>query len=189
MCRMWTIGLLLFLSACASDSPLPEQTDVTDWQPIGAPVWHVDSELISAGPHDGSGFLVSNSEYGDFRLSIEFWVEDDTNSGVFVRCARPEELADINPDNCYEINIWDNHPVQDFRTGSIVKRVMPVAHVDTIGKWNRLVIVVEGQTISVVINDVLTAELANAERPSGVIALQYAGKQRLSFRNLLIVPL
>lgn len=189
MSRMRIVVILLFLTACASDSLQPEKPDVTEWQSIGASVWHVDSELISAGPHEGSGFLVSNSEYSDFRLSIEFWVEDDTNSGVFVRCTRPAELADINPDNCYEINIWDNHPVQDFRTGSIVKRVVPVAHVDTVGKWNRLVIVVKGQTISVVINDVHTAELQNAERLSGVIALQYAGKKRLSFRNLLVVSL
>jgi hypothetical protein len=186
---MRVIVFLLFLTACASGSQQPETPDVTEWQHIGAPVWQVDNGVITAGPHDGSGFLVSNDEYGDFRLSVEFWVEDDTNSGIFVRCTRPVELADINPDNCYEINIWDNHPVQDFRTGSIVKRVVPLAHVDTVGKWNRLVIVVKGQTISVVINDVLTAELPNAERSSGVLALQYAGKQRLSFRNLLIVPL
>jgi len=186
---MRVIVFLLFLTACASDPLQHDKPDVTEWRPIGAPVWQVESGLVSAGPHDGSGFLVSNAEYGDFRLSIEFWVEDDTNSGIFVRCTRPAELADINPDNCYEINIWDNHPVQDFRTGSIVKRVVPVAHVDTVGKWNQLVIVVKGQTISVVINEVLTAELPNAERLSGVIALQYAGKKRLSFRNLLVAPL
>ena len=183
------LPLLVGLAACASAPVSPEYPDVTQWRQLGTPVWQFEDDVISSGPYDNGAFLVSNVEYSDFRLSIEFWVEDNTNSGVFIRCLNPADVPDVNPDSCYEINIWDNHPVQDFRSGSIVKHVVPTAHVDTLNQWNQLVVDVRGATISVVMNNMLTAVMTNAERSAGVIALQYAGDNRLKFRHLIIEPL
>lgn len=186
---VWLFPLLSLLAAYGSAPVPPDVPDVSRWRQLGAPIWRFGDGLIAAGPQDTEGFLVSNRDYSDFRLSIEFRIEDDTNSGVFVRCLDPSELADVNPDNCYEINIWDNHPNQDFRSGSIVKYVVPAARVDTLGKWNLLVIQAIGNKITVVLNGVVTATMTGAKRSSGVLALQYAGDNRLKFRNLTVEPL
>ena len=177
--------LLIVLAGCTTNSAAPN-FEGRDWPQFGADIWQFDIGVAEAGPSSEASYLVSPQEFEDFRLSIEFWVEDETNSGIFVRCRAPEEIADINPDSCYEVNIWDNHPVQEFRTGSIVKHVVPAAEVHTLGKWNTLVVRAAGETIEISVNDVVTATLDNAQRRSGFIALQYAGESRLRFRDLTI---
>jgi hypothetical protein len=53
------------------------------WNQIGDANWRVaDGALIA---DKGNGFLVSKNAYGDFQLRAEFWVEDDSNSGIFIR--------------------------------------------------------------------------------------------------------
>ncbi len=117
-------------------------------------------------------------------MTLEYWVDDETNSGVFVRCA---DAAVMSPSNCYEINIWDNHPNQDFRTGSIVGRQSPLAHVDTLGQWNRVQVDAYGDLMTVTVNGVVTARLRDPNLYEGHIALQYAGKNRLRFRDVWIL--
>jgi hypothetical protein len=177
---------LLGTAASAAESTIK----LEDWRQVGAPVWEFADGVATAGPlADGqadASFLVSTSSYDNFRLRIEFWVDDDTNSGIMLRCGEINELSDITPDRCYEVNIWDNHPNQDFRTGSIVTLAKPAAKVDTLGRWNRFDIIASGSTISVSLNGVQTAVLENDRSASGLIALQYAGKHGLKFRRLEI---
>jgi len=168
------------------------EINLADWRQIGAPVWEFSDTGVTAGPlaaadsQADTGYLVSTSSYDNFHLSIEFWVDDDTNSGIFLRCGEITELSDINPDRCYEVNIWDNHPNQDFRTGSIVALAKPAVKVDTLGRWNRYDIIADGATISVSLNGTQTVSLENDRSASGLIALQYAGKYGLTFRKLVI---
>lgn len=172
--------------------------NLADWRQVGAPVWEFNDTGVTAGPladdqadgpADGqtdTGYLVSTSTYDNLHLSIEFWIDDDTNSGIFLRCGEITQLNDINPDRCYEVNIWDNHPNQDFRTGSIVTLAKPVTRVDTLGHWNRYDIIADGATVSVSLNGIQTVSLENDRSASGLIALQYAGKHGLTFRQLVI---
>jgi len=188
--RMLVTACLLGTVASAAESTI----NLADWREVGAPVWTFADGVVTAGPitddeADGqadAGYLVSTSSYGNFRLRIEFWVDDDTNSGIFLRCGEINALSEITPDRCYEVNIWDNHPNQDFRTGSIVTLAKPAAKVDTLGRWNRFDIVASGSTIRVTLNGVQTAVLENDRSASGLIALQYAGKHGLKFRQLEI---
>ena len=41
----------------------------------------------------GSGFLVSKEAYTDFQLRVEFWVDEDANSGIFIRCTIPDKIG------------------------------------------------------------------------------------------------
>jgi hypothetical protein len=129
---------------------------------------------------------VSPGDYGDFTLSVEYWVEDATNSGVFVRCAGIDVIDDINPTDCYEVNIFDSHPDQRWRTGAIVTRVAPLAHVDTLARWTRLEISARGRRLEVRVDGTLTAVLDDAVERAGPVALQYAGQGLLRFRRLAI---
>ena len=179
------IGLLLVCTGCAGTHP--DSTSVRnplgDWLELGNADWRPTGAGVVAGPDSASGFLVLPGRFSDFTLTLEFRIEDDTNSGVFIRC---RDAATITPFDCYEINIWDNHPNQDYRTGSIVTRQPPLANVDTLGDWNRMRIEAYGHRIVVEINDIVTALYEDGSLAEGFIALQYAGTNVVEFRNLRI---
>jgi len=135
---------------------------------IGDANWRVEDGLIVADK--GNGFLVSKDGYGDFQVRAEFWVEPDSNSGIFIRCTEPEKLT---ADNCYEVNIWDARPEPSYGTGAIVN----VAKVDPMpkagGKWNTYDITAKGSTLTVVLNGQKTVEAQDSKLPNGHIALQH----------------
>ncbi len=185
-CSITFAALVSFVAACESQvQPVAEQSsvDLSAWQKVGDDPWRVTDDGVAAGPAEAVGFLVSNDTYADFKLSIEYWVEDDTNSGIFIRCSDPQE---ISSGNCYEINIWDSHPNQESRTGSVVTMLKPLAHVDALERWAKVEIVASGTRIRARFDGELTADLNNERSVSGVIALQYGGTGVLKFRNLVI---
>jgi Domain of Unknown Function (DUF1080) len=151
------------------------------WRVEGDSEWSVvDQAIVASG--SGDGFLVSEKDYGDVQLRVEFWVDATTNSGIFIRC---RDRSRIHPETCYELNIWDEHPQQEARTGAIVKRFMPpMARVETVGKWNTLEVMARGTAIEVRINGATTAVLDNADPTAGFIALQHWADGTVKFRKL-----
>src|SRR5262245_50022627 len=73
-----------------------------NWTQIGDANWQLADGVVSADK--GSGFLVSKQSYTDFQLRVEFWVDDDANSGIFIRCTNPDK---VGTDSAYEVNIYD----------------------------------------------------------------------------------
>ena len=169
------------LAACSPPAPLFDDVSLQGWEPIGAASWTVENaEIVGAGR--GDGFLTTLAQYGNFELSLEFQVDAATNSGVFIRC---RERARIHPETCYELNIWDEHPNPQARTGSIVLRVMPpLRHVNTLGRWNTLLVLARDRRLEVRINGELTAVLDDAETAVGFIALQRWQSGTVRFRKL-----
>lgn len=185
----WRLKLLVIvvgLTACATGALLFNGDDLSGWQVVGEANWQVESgELVARGK--GQGFIMSEEEFDDFSLSLEFWVDATTNSGVYIRC---QDRADINPNTCYEMNIWDEHPQQEARTGSIVYKVMPpLVQVNTVGKWNSFNVHAEGQKLVVRVNGSITAIMLRADPAGGFIALQHWEEGTVRFRNLRILPL
>ncbi|MDA0707388.1 MAG: DUF1080 domain-containing protein [Proteobacteria bacterium] len=190
--RIILLMMALVMCACAqtrSTPANPEIEDLTRWRQFGEPVWRFVPGGVEAGPGEQTGYLVSRVSYGDFRLRAEFWIEDETNSGIFWRCKEPASATDINPNNCYEANIWDNHPNQDSRTGSIVTLATAEVRVDTLGRWNQYEIVASGTSIRVTLNGQKVASIENDRAAGGYLALQYAGKALLRFRNVEVEAL
>lgn len=155
--------------------------DLTLLAVVGDTEWRVTAAEAEAGPGTELSYLVSNEVYRDFRMSVEVWVAEQTNSGVFVRCS---SRANINPNDCYEINIWDEHPQQEHRTGSVVTLAKPTAHVDTAGKWNTVQIELQGSLLVATINGVETARLQNDRSAAGYFALQFGGGGIVRLRDL-----
>ncbi|MCH8258296.1 MAG: DUF1080 domain-containing protein [Proteobacteria bacterium] len=188
--RMQCFGLyfVLCLSACAvtrqargDQISLFDGDTLAGWRLVGAAEWRVINGAIEAAG-DKDGYLVTEKTFADYRLTLEFWIEATTNSGVFIGC--PTQVL-FSPEVCYEINIWDEHPRPSARTGSIVLEVMPpLAYVETVGKWNTYEITSMGSTLVVELNGIVTAELDNTRAEAGYIALQHAGTGRIRFRNL-----
>jgi hypothetical protein len=135
---------------------------------VGDANWRIEDGAAVADR--GNGFLVTKDSYGDFQIRAEFWVGDDANSGIFIRCTDP---AKINAENSYEVNIWDDRPSKDYATGAIVN----IAKVDpmpkSVGKWNVYEITAKGGTFTVVLNGQKTVEAKDSKHASGKIALQH----------------
>jgi hypothetical protein len=174
------------LQALILATSLFDGQSLTGWYPQGAVDWRVeDGAIVAAGV--GDGFLLSEAEFHNFELSLEFWVDAGTNSGVFIRCSDRER---IHPDSCYELNIWDEHPRQEARTGAIVFRFMPpMVHVNTVGRWNTLHVSAQRDKIELRVNNQVTAELDDAESRAGFVALQHWEEGTVKFRNIVIEPL
>ena len=177
---------ILLLASCAGPVSLFDGYTLTGWRIVGDADWSVAHREIEAGG-TGDGQLASEGRYGDFQLRLEVWVEASVNSGIFVRC---KDRARIHPDTCYELNIWDDHPQQEARTGAIVFRfVPPMAEVDTVGNWNTYEVTAKGGSLEVRVNGVTTAVLEDADPTPGFIALQRWGQGTVKFRNIELKPL
>jgi len=182
--RMTRACLLLLCGAFSCG--IAAEPDLSSWSRVGDEELTVDGNSAAAGAHEDSTYLVSTEQYGDMKMSVEFLIEADTNSGIYIRCSDP---AAINPDDCYEINIWDDHPNQDSRTGSIVRMAKPLAHVNTVGEWSVMEIEAVGNLIVVQVNGVETARFSNDRSLSGHVALQFGAGGSLQFRNVTVEAL
>lgn len=156
-------------------------TSLANFDIVGQGNWKVGGNVVEATA-GGPSFLVTKQPYGDFDLKVEFWVDADANSGVFIRCANPKE---INDKSCYEVNVYDKRPDPAYRTGAIVNFAKPLAMVDAGGKWNTFEISARGPRLTVVLNGTKTAELEDRTFARGPFALQY-GAGTVRFRNVQI---
>jgi 3-keto-disaccharide hydrolase len=163
-------------------------TSLDGWNPIGDADWRLADGAVQADK--GAGYLVSRAAYADFQLRVEFWVDDDANSGVFIRCENPQEVTGAN---AYEVNIYDKRPDPAYRTGAIVDLAQPLAQLNAGGKWNTFEIKAQGAHFTVTLNGTRTADATDAKHPRGRIALQYGaganGAGVVKFRKVEIRPL
>ena len=160
------------------------QKDAKDWKTYGDADWGFSDNTLIGKASGESGFVMTEQSYKDFILELEFKPDSTINSGVFVRCAKKELIAT----DCHELNIWDLHPNQEYRTGAIVTKATPLERIETLNKWNTYKIQVENNRIQVWVNDTLTAD-SNLEYPEeGFIGLQAQGTGEIHFRNVRIRP-
>ena len=181
----WLFGLVLLFNSCGLGDNAGEVIFVKDsneWFHEGRASWKFDGDQLVGTSLGGSGFAMTNKKYQNFTLSLEFYPDTGINSGIFVRCKNKE----ISNTDCYEMNIWDYHPDQESRTGSIVTRAKPLIDVQTIGKWNSYKITCESNHIRTWINGKLTVDIFNDDLSEGYIALQAAEPGRIKFRNVKI---
>jgi len=147
---------------------------------IGDANWRLMDGLVQADK--GNGFLVTKASYGDFQLKVEFWVDDDANSGVFLRCENPQQITAMN---AYEVNIYDKRPDQTYATGAIVDVAKPLTAMKAGGKWNTFEITAQGPHMTVVLNGTKTVDVQHPGHKRGPIGLQY-GAGVVKFRNVQI---
>ena len=153
------------------------------WNMTGDANWHIVEDYVEA--NSGGGHLVSANSYGDFKVTAEFWVDEDANSGIFIRCSDP---ADIGSDTCYEVNIFDKRPEQNYRTGAIVDLAEPAVQIDAGGQWNTYEITAQGSHLVVMLNGQKTVDVMDSKHASGPFTLQY-GRGIVRYKNVQITPM
>jgi hypothetical protein len=184
------LGLLLGLGGLQSTYGVSAQTggwttlfdgaSLKGWNLVGDANWELADGSVQATR--GIGFLVTPVSYGDFQITLEFWVTDDANSGVFIRCADPTVITAMN---CYEVNIYDKRPDPAYRTGAIVDVAKPAALVNTGGRWNTYDITAQGPKLTVTLNGMRMVDVEHKAHVRGPIALQYSAGT-VKFRNVRI---
>ena len=151
---------------------LDGENGMENFNRLGDANWAARDGVIEATAGSGASFLVTRESYGDYTLRVEFWVSDDANSGLYLRCQNPETITDRN---CYEANIYDQRPDPSYGTGGIV-HIAQVAEPRPLagGKWNTYEIMLRGSQLVVVLNGLQTANVQDDQFASGPIALQWA---------------
>ena len=188
MKRLLVIAAGLLLAACSS---MPSWMPGSGWTTlidgdkgmenftkVGAANWRPEGGAIVADKAPDNSYLLTKQSYKDFMIRAEFWADQNTNSGIFIRIQNPSK---IGADSSYEVNIYDQRPGPEYSTAAIVnfaKVPVPPKYLAG-GKWNTFEITAKGQQVSVVFNGQKTVDLQGAKFLQGPFALQFGnhGKQ------------
>ena len=138
----------------------------------------IQGDRLNSGT--GSAFLVSKNSYTDFEIYAEFWADEGTNSGIFIRATNAKE---INTKSAYEVNIFDKSP--GYGTGAIVNLGKPSPALKAGGKWNTYLITARGPRMTLMMNGMDAVDVSDAKFASGPIALQY-NSGLIRFRKVMI---
>ena len=191
------VAALVGLGGCASsanqrtaaygwETLVDGEYGLANFRQVGDANWRVQDGVIVAdkGGKEAS-YLVTRTSYTDFIIYAEFWVNDDANSGIFIRLSDRDK---ITATNSYEVNIFDKRPDPSYGTGAIVNfaKVSPMPKAG--GKWNSFEITAKGPELTVKMNGVVTAQTSDRSFFHGPFALQY-GTGVVKFRRVQVKPI
>jgi Domain of Unknown Function (DUF1080) len=160
--------------------------NLDNFSPIGDANWRIEDGVLVADKATKNSYMVSKQDYGDMQIRAEFWVSDDANSGIFIRCTDP---TSVGSKNSYEVNIFDQRPDPSYGTGAIVDVAKAATVLKAGGKWNVYEITAKGPRFDVILNGVKTVDGAtDSKHPKGRISLQY-GQGVVKFRKVQVKPL
>ncbi|MDP3737817.1 MAG: DUF1080 domain-containing protein [Hyphomonadaceae bacterium] len=183
--KLKACAVVLLASACASTGGAADllASGLDGFTVVNTANWSYAGGVVQASTGGAQpSVLVTKEDYQDFELTLEVYVSEEHNSGVFIRCS---DRTNIQATNCYEINIFDKRPDQTFRTGGAPGFFKPLAQVDAAGKWNTLKIRAEGPHILAVFNGVTTIDSDGPLLSNGPIALQW-GAGEVKFRSVRV---
>jgi serine/threonine protein kinase len=165
--------------------------DLTGWQPQGYNGWSVKSAVLVGETNKAIGWLMSEQDYADFDLSLEYKLSFGSNSGVFLRA--PTQ-GNVSGSEFTEVQILDDAAPQFgtigalSKTGAVFKQIPadPPANAAA-NVWNQMAISVRGKRVTVTVNGTVTAEGEAPQLPdkSGRIGLQLY-PSHVEFRNVRI---
>jgi hypothetical protein len=170
------------------------------WQTTGN--WIVEKDgVVTLKPRAGEegwqrydAYLTTARKYKDFILDLEFKIEKEGNSGVFLRVGDPASQVDTG----FEIQILDTHGMANptaHDCGGVIGTAAPSKNMaKPAGEWNRYVITLQGNHLEVELNgqQIIDLELDKSairdRPPEGYIGFQDEAK-RVWYRNVRIKEL
>ena len=161
------------------------------WRAESKANWSIEDGVISVS-EGKKGLFRTTSQFDDFELRLQFKIESETNSGVFVRTSpKPKDPAK----DCYEINLAAPE-VSPFPTGTLVKRDKGIDvskdNASWFDDWHEMRIVADGSNISVEVDGQQTVNytdpIGNKAVGKGYIGLQL-NSGLVRFRSIHLRPL
>ena len=169
--------------------------DLTGWTIHGTEKWYVENrELVcESGPDKQYGYLSTNKKYKNFILQLQFKLEANGNSGVFIR-------SDIEGT---KISGWQVEVAPaDHHTGGIYESygrgwmIKPSAEKEKVLKpndWNDMRIEMVGDKVTTFLNGQQMVQLEDEKigQANGFIALQIhdGGGIKVRWKNIRIKTL
>lgn len=150
--------------------------DLTGWKVHGTEKWYVENgELVcESGPDKQYGYLVSDKDFRNFELKVEFKQESNGNSGVFFHCSIEGTKisgwqAEVAPLNKSTGGIYES-----YGRGWLIKPEAAKEKFLKEGEWNTMVVRMEGNTVKTWLNgeQMIVLEDAKIGSAVGKIALQ-----------------
>ncbi len=205
---VWVAGLTLTGDGPRKEGPpdgfepLFNGKDLSGWKVCGgrAADWGVgDGVLFTEGT--AAGWLMTEKEYADFELRLEYRLTGRANSGVALRSPLEGDATFSG----LEVQVADDAAYPGFRpaqqTGSLYDVVPPTAlPARPAGAWNQMRVTARGRRVTVEVNGtkVLDADLDRFKgqagkhpgllRAGGHLGLQ-SHTGRVEFRQLYVKPL
>jgi len=128
--------------------PLFNGQDLTGWV-CNPGSWEAEGGVLT---RKGGGDIWTEQRFGDFVLDLEFKLDKETNSGVFIRTGSIKEWLHT----AIEVQVLDSHGKDKpdlHDCGAIYDCLAPSKNaVKPAGEWNRYVITCRGPKIEVVLN-------------------------------------
>ncbi len=192
--------LLLLLLPCFIFAQKSKQVSLFNgknldgWVIYGTEKWYVEDGLLvcESGPDKGYGYLGTEKSYKDFELTLEFFPEDNGNSGVFFHSSIEGTKvsgwqAEVAPPGYFSGGIYES-----YKRGWLIK---PDKELDNVkmNTWNSMKIKVLGDEVTTWVNGVQMVTLKDPvfADSDGKIALQIhdGGGIKVKWRNMKIKTL
>ena len=177
--------------------------DLTGWKSTGKmEVWGAEKGVIFC-QGGGGGWLMTEKEYGDFELRVEYKMPKGGNSGVGIRSPLKGDPAYVG----MEIQLIDDEgwpgKLQNWQNTGAIYNVVPPKKINNkaIGEFNSMTVIAKGRQITIVNNGetLVDANLddyvkEHAEKHPGILRKDgHVGLQsynlRVEFRNIFLKAL
>jgi hypothetical protein len=132
----------------------------TGWHTYGEPgtQWVVQDGAFTPGPNQKHGDLVTNKNYGDFDLKLEWKISPNGNSGVLFHVQEDTVKYKATYFTGPEMQVLDNNGNHDgkihkHRAGDLYDLIAcSTETVKPVGEWNQVEIYCKGGTLKLFLN-------------------------------------
>ncbi len=166
--------------------------NLNGWKVHGTEIWYVEEgQLVcESGPEEKYGYLSTQNYYNDFILTLKFKQDSDGNSGVFIRSTIEHTKisgwqVEVAPPKKNTGGIYES-----YGRGWLIKPDPINDSVLKMGKWNKMKIKVQGNSVTTWLNGVKMIELKDEKigKGKGAIALQIhdGGGIKVRWKNIRI---
>lgn len=166
--------------------------NLNGWKVHGTEIWYVEEgQLVcESGPEEKYGYLSTQNYYNDFILTLKFKQDSDGNSGVFIRSTIEHTKisgwqVEVAPPKKNTGGIYES-----YGRGWLIKPDPIKDSVLKMGKWNKMKIKVQGNSVTTWLNGVKMIELKDEKigKGKGAIALQIhdGGGIKVRWKNIRI---
>ena len=166
--------------------------NLNGWKVHGTEIWYVEEgQLVcESGPEEKYGYLSTQNYYNDFILTLKFKQDSDGNSGVFIRSTIEHTKisgwqVEVAPPKKNTGGIYES-----YGRGWLIKPDPINDSVLKMGKWNKMKIKVQGNSVTTWLNGVKMIELKDEKigKGKGAIALQIhdGGGIKIRWKNIRI---
>lgn len=177
--------------------PIFNGKDLSGWAPVAGGEWAIEDGVLvgrngkdwTVDPEVTGSWLRTEEAYADFRLELQYSINERGNSGIFFRSALEKNPAFTG----YEMQIYDAPGTPPTKQGpaAIYDVVAPEKNlVRPAGEWNTVTIIAKGPEIIFEMNGEEVLRTEQTRSMKGYIGLQNHDERAVArFRNIRVQKL